>query len=365
MKDLLAIFKALSAAPKAALATLVKVEGSSYRRAGARLLWVPDVQRIGTISGGCLEEDLLAHCDRVLDTGRSATITYDTTMENDEVWGVGLGCNGIAHLLVERVSGLSAPLQFVADAWHRREAVVLATIFRAARDQRLGSVFALSERGFQSEYGLSAMDRDSIVAGSTEAMQSRASLSRGFPQLPDSPEIFFEYLPPPLSLLIFGAGDDAQPLTRFAKELGWSVSVLDPRSAYATARRFPEADAVIVAPTNDSTSRVSLDARTIAVVMTHHYVHDRPLLSALLKHELPYIGLLGPKKRAERILSELTEEGVKFTPELRGRLHAPVGLDLGSNTPEEVAVSIIAEIQSVVGKRDGRPLRDRARPIHE
>src|SRR5882724_9898211 len=114
MKDLLAIFNALNDAPRAALATLVKVEGSSYRRAGARLLWAPHIPRIGTISGGCLEEDLLAYSDQVLNTGNAATITYDTTLENDQVWGVGLGCNGIAHLLVERVSGLSPPLRFVA-----------------------------------------------------------------------------------------------------------------------------------------------------------------------------------------------------------------------------------------------------------
>jgi xanthine/CO dehydrogenase XdhC/CoxF family maturation factor len=169
----------------------------------------------------------------------------------------------------------------------------------------------------------------------------------------------------PTALYVFGAGDDALPLVRLAKELGWHVTVADPRPAFATAARFPAADAVVVGPAAELPTRLPLDRESIAVVMTHHYVHDVPLLRALLPRSLRYLGLLGPKKRAERILADLAKQGVAIAPEQLERLHAPVGLDLGADGPEEVALAIVAEIQSVLGGRSATPLRERTRPIHQ
>jgi xanthine/CO dehydrogenase XdhC/CoxF family maturation factor len=174
-----------------------------------------------------------------------------------------------------------------------------------------------------------------------------------------------ESVAPPTALVIFGAGDDAQPLARLARELGWHVTIADPRAAFATRERFPSVDAVIVGRADELVNKVMLDADSVAVVMTHHYVHDVPLLRALLKRPLAYLGLLGPKKRAEKILEDFTREGVTISADERARLHAPVGLDLGADTPEQVALSIVAEIQAVIARRDGRPLRDRTGPIHE
>ena len=184
------------------------------------------------------------------------------------------------------------------------------------------------------------------------------------PQSEPNTEVFRQVIAPPVPLVIFGAGNDAQPLVRLARELGWQITVVDPRPALATAARFPDADSVVIARPEEAPARLALGPDTVAVVMTHHYAHDVPLLRHLLSRPLAYLGLLGPKARAEKILADLVADGLSLPPETRSRLHAPVGLDLGAGTPEEVALAIVAEIQSVLAGRDARPLRERRRPIH-
>lgn len=360
MKELHAIFDILKAdtAP-GVLATLVKVEGSSYRRVGARLLWRPDGTRVGSISGGCLEEDLIERARAVLQSGRSEVVVYDTTEENDLVWGVGLGCHGIVHVLLERVVGFPAHWALVEKAWQRRQSAVLGLNFGSGDGER-GTRFAMDEAG--AVVWVAREDKESAVK---EA--KRCFLSQHFHYTGPSEtagQLLCEYLPPPLRVVVFGAGDDAIPFCRLTKELGWRLAVCDPRAAYATAGRFPMADEVRVAPP-EAASSLAWDPLTIAVVMTHHYRFDLPILRAILPLGLRYIGLLGPKKRAEKILSELSADGLSLSDETRSRFHAPVGLDLGSGTPEEVALAIVAEIQAVMAQRGARPLRERSRPIHE
>ena len=366
MKELLRIAAALRTIPApAVLGTLVKAEGSSYRRTGARLLLPPAGPRLGSISGGCLEEDIAAHAAQVLATGTARTLVYDTTGENDLVWGAGLGCHGVVHVLLEPVTGLPPALAFIEEAWARREAAILATVFRTDT-QNLpppdGAVFAASESG-RSWRSASSL-ADSLAENALNLLAAQRSATLTLSALPGAPEVFFEYLPPPPALAIFGAGDDAQPLVRLAAELGWLVTVIDSRPAYATAARFPEARAVLVAPASEAVAAAQLDARSLAVVMTHRYLDDVPVLRDLLPRPLAYLGLLGPKKRAEKICDQLTRDGLIITPEMLARLHGPVGLDLGGSTPEEVALAILAEIQAVRSSRDARPLRERTRPIH-
>jgi xanthine/CO dehydrogenase XdhC/CoxF family maturation factor len=172
-----------------------------------------------------------------------------------------------------------------------------------------------------------------------------------------------DHVEPPVRLLVFGAGDDAQPLTKMAVELGWPVEVFDARPGYATKARFPGVEKVI-ATQPENAARVPLDPWTVAVVMSHRYRDDVELVRALLPRELRYVGLLGPKVRSERILNDLEKQGLAITAEMRERLHAPVGLDLGGQTPETVALSVLAEIQAFLAGRDGRPLRSRDGPIH-
>jgi xanthine dehydrogenase accessory factor len=327
MKELPAILHRLAetAAP-AALATLVQVEGSSYRRPGARLLLAADGTRTGSISGGCLEEDLAGHARAVLASGKPVLVTYDTTAENDLVWGVGLGCHGVVRVLVEKLPSAPHWAHVCAENFRQRKPTSLAVIWQATDPSLHGTRLAA--------------------------------------ELPPAPTtdmaVFRETVQPPPSLLICGAGDDVQPLVRLAKELGWRVTVADPRADFANSSRFPGADEIVVGRPEDLASRVPVEAHTLAVVMTHHYRHDLPFLRALLPQPIAYLGLLGPKKRAEKILDDLTA-----TPAQRARLHAPVGLDLGGDTPEAVALAILAEMQAILAGRDGRPLGERAGPIHE
>ena len=330
MKELPAIIATLLAprAQPAVLATLVNVEGSSYRRPGARLLVLADGIRVGSISGGCLEEDVMARAARVHATGLPDAVVYDTTSENDLVWGVGLGCHGVVRVLLEKVAPQAPWAGALAQNFARRRSTLLAVTHGG---------------------------EDLATWGTRLAAPGDCA---------DPERLFLNPVAPPTALVIFGAGDDAQPLARLAKELGWHVTIADPRAAFATAARFPTADACVVAPADQLATKTSPDADALAVVMTHHYVHDVPLLRALIGRPLAYLGLLGPKKRAEKILGDLAREGVAITPAQRARLHAPVGLDLGADSPEQVALAILAEMQAVLTGRDARPLRDRARPIH-
>ncbi len=350
--------------PGAGLATVCAVDGSSYRRPGARLVLTPEGHRKGSISGGCLEEDLALRLQAVMRSNASVTLVYDTTQENELIWGVGLGCNGRVTLLLESTTAIPESLAFAEAAAQRRSDCVLVTIYEAEESTLLGTGLAMSRDGRQwagpwPERLLSAAD----AAARDALMNSRSTWLR-LDQLPGAPRIFVEFIEPPPRLVIFGAGDDAQPLASLASSLGWIVTVVDPRTAYATSARFPSADEVFPLRPEEGLDRVAFDARTCAVVMTHHYVHDLPFLRLLLNQDLRYLGLLGPRKRAERMLGELRDEGVVPSGDMLDRLHAPVGLDLGGDTPETVALSMLAEMQSVLEKRDGRPLRERQRPIH-
>jgi len=331
MKDTQAIIRQLTQAggfPGGVLATLVAVEGSSYRRPGARLWISASGATWGSISGGCLEEDVLGRARRVAATGQAEVAVYDTTSENDLVWGVGLGCHGVVRVLLEPVTARPPWASTVAENLRRGTGSDLAVVWQAPSGAPLGTRLPGADDGV-------------------------------------APGVFHQTLPAPTALAIFGAGHDVPPLVRLAKELGWQVTVADPRPAAAATERFPEADAVVCAPADELVGRVAPRHDALAVVMTHHYVHDRPLLRDLLSRPLAYVGLLGPKLRAERILLELEAAGLVATPEMRSRLHAPIGLDLGSDGPEEVALSILAEMRAVLAGRDARPLRERNKPIHD
>lgn len=307
------------------LATLVDVAGSSYRRPGARLLLSPHGLRIGSISGGCLEEDVLARAREVMRTQRPDVVTYDTTAENDLVWGVGLGCHGVVQVFLEPLPPRPAWAIQLGEHFEQRRETTLAVRFQ-------GSGFLGTE-----------------VATTVEVISS---------------SVFVQHIPPPLRLVIFGAGDDAQPLARLGEELGWRVAVADPRSAFVSAERFPMAKELISGCAEELVAKIQIDPRSVAVVMTHHYVHDLPILRALLPLNVPYVGLLGPKKRSEKILADLSGSGLEISSLQRERLHAPVGLDLGSEGPAEVALAVVAEIQACLSGHSARPLRERSQPIH-
>ena len=349
-----------------AMATVVKVRGSAYRRPGARMLMVAG-RSAGMISGGCLENDVRERGRSVIESGVPQLVTYDSTAPDDIVFGLGLGCNGIVQILIEPLTAGDDGnvLAFLAACVARRQAGRIATIFHAEKIAPVARVLRWPDGRVTS-----TCDDPATTAALVRALQENATRCNAVRTiaLPDgtSAGVLVETVAPPLPLTIFGAGDDAIPLAQMAKLLGWHVTVIDARPAFATRERFPSVDAVhCLRPEALSASQeVVFPPEAMVMVMTHHFTHDRALLRTLLPRSLRYFGILGPKSRTQRLLDELAEEGVTFTEENLGRLHGPAGLDVGAETPEEIAVSIIGEMQAVLAQRNGGALRDRTAPIH-
>jgi xanthine/CO dehydrogenase XdhC/CoxF family maturation factor len=198
-----------------------------------------------------------------------------------------------------------------------------------------------------------------------KALDNNRSTVKVYPLPLGKAEVFIEVIQPPVPLMIFGAGHDAVPLVRLAQELGWYVTVVDSRQADATRERFPSADEVILSRPESIGDRIGLDNRTVAVVMTHNYLHDLEILKTLLLSPVRYLGILGPKSRTGKLLQDLQEQGITPTENQLQHLYSPVGLDIGADTPEEIALSIVAEIQGVLANHSGGSLRNKLGPIHD
>lgn len=368
LRDILTSLAALRArGESAALATITRVKGSTYRREGARLLIRQDGTTVGSISGGCLEGDVVEAAREVMQTGRPRMLTYDLTADDDAVWGLGLGCNGAIDVFVEpvRQEGGVDVAALLQDTIDRRRPAALATLITAPADgAAVGARLFVPEEGHVAgALGDPALDAAAAVAArrqiakhETAVVPLEMSGGRG--------DLFIEVLTPPIPLLVCGAGHDALPLVRAARELGWWVMVADSRPAFATRERFSEADEVFLVEDREVPTAVRIDRETFAVVMTHNFLHDLELLRGLLTTPARYIGLLGPRARTDKLLSELEKQGVVLDDAQRARLYGPVGVDTGADSPEEIALSIVAEILAVRNNRAAASLRDRRGPIH-
>jgi len=353
----------------AVLATVVRVNGSAYRRPGARMLLLPDGRTIGTVSGGCLEDDVKLRAWQLTARGDPAVLRYDSTSDGDIVWGLGLGCKSIIDLLIERLNpdrGAQS-LDFLRRCLDTRQPGVLARVVavEGRTGAAVGAFLTLDETG-TSAHDFAGPELAGLVRqAAATALGERRSLHAACQLAAGRAEVFLEVVQPPLALLVCGAGHDAIPLVRLAKELGWHVTVADPRAAYATRDRFPLADDIIVAAPEDLSGRPVPPAWEAAVVMSHNFHNDLRFLRTLLPAPLRYLGVLGPKSRTESLLCDLAAGG--FTPTARQteRLYGPVGLDIGADTPEEIALAMAAEIRAVLAGRSGLPLRRSARPIHD
>lgn len=371
MKELQDIVNAFDKANKqgkqTALATVVLVEGSSYRRAGARMLVTEDGELTGAISGGCLEGDALRKARHVMVQNKPMLVTYDTTDEDDAKLGIGLGCNGIIHILIEPIFSVERenPIQFFKTFLRKRDPMVLVTCFSLndRKGPQPGTCLLLKKN--ESIVGIYP-DReieDAVLADAKHVLKNGNSVTKTY-EYGNKFTCFIELLQPAVSLIVFGAGNDAIPVTQIAAVLGWNVTLIDGRPNYAVATRFPEAKKMIVAKPQQALSQVALDDRTAVILMTHNYNYDKAMLKQLLQLNLPYIAALGPKKRLDRMLYELQEEGAELAREQLNCLYGPAGLDIGSENSDEIALSIIAEIQAVLQKRQGTSLRDKA-VIHD
>ncbi|MGX2038915.1 XdhC family protein [Methylocaldum sp. MU1018] len=343
------------------LATVIEAKGSTYRRAGARLLILEDGSMVGGISGGCLEADICARSENIAAAGRPAVVTYDHTSDADLVFGLALGCNGVIRVLVEPLFGGAVPgyLQAVETGFESRRPVAVALAVGGMGERFwIGADDAVGGELVQSAYAGRIIDDARAILGSGRSELKTYGGDAG------EFEVFVEGVQPPPALIIFGAGHDAMPLADLAKRLGWHVAVVDGRPAYIARERFPTADEVRLCRAEAVPDEIPLEQGGAAVVMNHNYHHDRAILAHLLRSPMAYIGMLGPRRRTQKMLEELAQDGSSFDETRLSRLHAPVGLDIGAETPEQVALSIIAEILAVSSDRSGAPLKYRAAPIH-
>ncbi|UYZ59816.1 XdhC family protein [Hymenobacter latericus] len=370
LQRLLAAYDNYRAAGRAcALATVVEVEGSAYRRPGARMLVGDDGQLTGAISGGCLEGDARQRARQALQQQRPTLVTYDTSDEDDPRHGLGPGCQGVVRILLEPLDFTDPdnPLELLRGFALHPEQAVLATVFRCAAGQAiadLGQRLLLMPAG---QVRGSVLDNLPLTAqlrqDAAQALTQDQSLIREYPApAGGTVRVFLEVLRPPLRLTVYGAGNDAQPLVRLAASLGWHVTVVDGRPRQAASERFPDAAEVRVVPLAEVPA-LPLTA-DYAVLLTHNYAYDLAVLQSLLDAPTSYIGLLGPRTKATRLLEELSQEVPDAEARLQGRLYSPVGLNLGAETPEEIALSIVAEIQAVRQGRPGGMLTHTTDPIH-
>lgn len=342
---------------RAALATVVRVYGSAYRREGAKMLIDENENLTGMVSGGCLESDVGEVAKQVIRSGKPIIKTYD--MDEDLVWGLGLGCPGTVDIYIEPVPNVGDE---AFDLWlsciKEEQSCALATILQ--KDE--GGI----ERVFIPKKGAPAGDfPDSTVQAHviTIAQQRmneknpKSATQTFMKETGKKIEVFIDVYTPPSEIYIFGAGHDAVPVANYAVSLGWKTVVVDPRPYYNSEERFPGAKRILV-DTAKFENEVKISDHTYVIVMNHHIERDRETLKFVMSSPAPYIGVLGPRKRRIRMLEAIQEEGIHFTEEQLQRMHSPIGLDIGSESPEEIAISIVAEIIAVQKGHEGGFLQD-------
>lgn len=306
----------IGAGRRGLLVTVAGTRGSTYRRAGARCVIDQDGNITGAISGGCLERDLAERARKWEDGFEARLLSYDSTDFDDVIFGLGLGCRGTIDVVVQLFDASHPPR---LPQMPQREPLTFATVVASEnRDYRVGDAFPTPQ-----ELSVTKTTRLTI----------------------DACDVLVEVIRPQRSLAVFGGGSDTEPVAVLAQNLGWRVEVISVKSCHP----------------DDVAAKMDLSRFDAAVIMTHNFLYDLSLLEAVMPSSIPYVGLLGPKSRGE----ELIERMKNFTPEMRQRLHTPIGLDLGADSPEEIALAIVAEIQGVFSGRSTGSLREKSGPIHE
>jgi xanthine dehydrogenase accessory factor len=349
---------------KAALATVVKVRGSSYRSPGARMIITDDGRWTGSISGGCLEGDALRKARQVMLEKTTITVTYDTSEESNQNLGIGLGCNGIIDVLIEAIdpSQEHNTIKEFQTLMQRNEPVAIATVFNSEHN---------GEKVFFSNTDLSIStisDPDlhaKIIEDVGPIFSNGKSFIKEYETRTSKHEVFFELIQPSINLILFGAGFDARPVCELAKALGWNVQVTDECVAHIAPVFFPGADKLSLCHRDFVDRDFIITPYTACVLMSHNYEYDRDVLKKVLRSPSSYIGILGPRKRFDKMVTELSNQGIEFTADDHHRIHSPIGLDIGAETPDEIALSILSEIQGKFSNRSGGFLKYRDAPIHQ
>ncbi len=326
-----------------ALATVYHTEGSTYSKAGHRILIADNGDYQGLVSGGCLEGDLAEHAGEVIAGGETRRVTYDMRDDADELWGLGIGCNGLIEVILQRLDPVSnyEPYQTMAGCLQGRSPTVCATIIESG-DERLtaGTTLVVGADGETllpaqtAEYCLPVLIEHSMET----AQQGINSLIKH--ELPSGQlTVLYSRLLPLPRILLLGAGLDAIPVVNIANQLGWRITIMDHRETYLTKAGFDKLPNAFHIDPEQLAATTDLAQFSAAIVMSHHLATDRTYLKQLAPSSIPYVGVLGPRDRRNRLVEELAREGIAGLERTRG----PIGLDIGADCAESIALSILAE----------------------
>jgi xanthine/CO dehydrogenase XdhC/CoxF family maturation factor len=295
------------------------------------------------------------------------TVTYDTREESNQNLGIGLGCNGVIDVLIEPVdlTDINNPTSFFASIMRMNAPVALATIFDGDDKNIIGNKLLLTP-GNTALHNFSNQQLENMITTDLLAVfETKKSEAKKYQTSEGESEVFIELIQPTVYLIIFGGGFDARPVSQLAKSLGWEVMVTDECVAHIAPIFFPDADKLSLCQREFIERDFDITPYTACVLMSHNYEYDRDVLKKLIKTESPYIGILGPRKRFDKMLKEFSEQGIELGKKDFHRIHSPIGLDIGAEAPDEIAVSIIAEIQSKFSNRSGGFLKYQNGPIHQ
>ncbi|HET9863469.1 MAG TPA: XdhC family protein [Steroidobacteraceae bacterium] len=338
------------------LATVIRTAGSTYAKPGALMLIAADGEYAGLLSGGCLEGDLREHAREVIASGEARIVSYDLRSQDDQLFGLGAGCEGAMDILLTR----HGPAPPGTGGW--QPLAMLERAFRLGHELRIAFVTQTGATHLPLGMWIPAqgdLGFDASADPTAQAILEGAARAPGntLTRLADSGiELFVAAVAPPPQVLLLGGGPDARPVAALADFLGWRVTVVDHRSAYLDPARFPAATRLVESPATALAEVVRFADFSAAIVMSHHLESDLHYLRALAYSGSPYVGLLGPAARREKLLADLGEPASA----LRARLRAPVGLDIGGRTPEAIALAIVGEVQAALAGRGGRPFSETA-----
>lgn len=348
---------------KVVLATIIETMGSTYQKAGARMLIPENGEFTGLLGGGCFESDLKERAASVFRDGKPKLVFYDMRSPDDAVWGLGLGCNGAVRVFLQLLSAADHfhPLDVIAGVAETNRTGVLATVYESnaadfpvAKSVFLETLMCGEKYTVKTDYDFLRLPAQRILI--QDRPQALTHDIHGH-----NVRIFYDIIKPPRQLLVLGAGPDAVPVTRLAKTMDWRVTVVDHRPAYIKPERFPGVDRLLNIKPEELTGKVRLDEFDALVMMTHSIEYDERYLKVIAASKIPFIGLLGPAKRRDRLLDSLDTAA----EQIKGRVFGPVGLDIGAETPEEIALSIMAEIHAASTHRDGARLYQKNLPLHD
>lgn len=348
---------------KTALATVVHVEGSSYRRPGARMLVTEDGELTGAISGGCLEGDALRKALLAINQQQNKLVTYNSMDEEDNTIGIQLGCNGIVHILFEPIdaSKENNPIALLEKACMQTANSIAVTLFNLDGSQmQYGTCLLVTGNFKYGDIKVPAINNDiekdiaAVLAGKCSVIQQYDT---------ENTSALIELIQPPVELVIAGAGNDAFPLVQMANVLGWHTTIVDGRKTHANMQRFPGVKQIVVAKPAEAVKQLIINEQTVFVLMSHNYNYDLAMLKELIHTHSSYIGVLGPKKKLQKMLDELQQQGIDTGN--REKIYGPTGLDIGAETAEEIALSVTAEIKAVLSNKNAGTLRDKNGFIHD